>query len=119
MKNKSFVLSIILILLATLIPGKSVPTISHSFQDLPLDKLGHFIMFFYLGINITRSITNIKLKVAAIILGIFLGITTELLQQFIPGRNLEFMDGIMDTLGVIIGAAIYPRLKFMKENLRL
>lgn len=119
MKYKSFVFSILIILFATLLPLKGTPSFNTPMVNLPLDKIAHFMMFFYLGFNIRRSLDRKYQKFVAVLLGISLGVITELLQQYIPGRNLETMDGVMDTLGVIMGCLLYPKLKTMKDNFRL
>lgn len=50
---------------------------------------------------------------------IILGLLTEVLQQFIPGRGMDIYDGIADTLGTVIGYYIYRSNKSKLDKLIL
>ena len=44
------------------------------------------------------------------------GLITEVIQQFIPGRNREFYDGLADTLGIVSGFYLYQICFRTDEN---
>lgn len=100
-KNKLLVISLIIVLIATLTPGNG--KIAGDY----FDKVAHFIIFFFLSINICYKYQKNEKLIEAIFWGIILGFTTEVIQQFIPGRNMDIYDGIADTLGIISGYYFY------------
>ena len=46
-----------------------------------------------------------------LIWAVVLGVFTEMVQKLIPGRDLDFYDGIADMLGIVAGYFIYHRLQ--------
>jgi len=64
-------------------------------------------VFFFLAINICYKYYQSERLLEALFSGIVLGALTEVLQQYIPGRNMDLNDGIADTLGVVIGYYVY------------
>lgn len=72
-----------------------------------LDKIAHFIIFFFLAINISFKYWKNEKLIEAMFFGIILGFATEVIQQFIPGRNMDIYDAIADTLGIIVGYYTY------------
>lgn len=96
-----FILSLLIVLLATLLPGNG--KIAGNY----LDKVAHFLMFFFMAYQALKAVIN-KAKIPDVIIwSILLGLLTEVLQQFIPGRNMDIYDGIADILGVVIAYYIY------------
>lgn len=76
-----------------------------------LDKVAHFLLFFFAALNLLHSLLN-KEKITELLLGfILMGLLTEVIQQFIPGRNMDLYDGIADTLGIVIAYFIYKNHK--------
>jgi VanZ family protein len=51
-----------------------------------------------------------KARLASAVLGSFYGMTDELHQLFVPGRTCDVWDWTADTLGVVLGIVIVPRL---------
>ena len=89
------------ILFATLSPSRDEPlfdiTVPH------FDKVVHFGLFFIHAALLTLGL-NIKYKSIAITAGGFLlAIITEGLQNYVPGRQADVLDGIADLCGTVAG----------------
>lgn len=100
-RNRYLILSVVLILIVTLTPGNGKMLGNY------LDKVGHFIVFFILAINLCLKYKSNEKLIEVLFWAILLGFLTEIIQQFIPGRNMEFYDALADTLGVIVGYFVY------------
>ena len=92
-------LSIIIVLVATLTPGNG--KIAGNY----LDKIVHFGIFAFMSYQALKSLVNKNKITEVIIWCIVVGLLTEIMQQFIPGRNMDLYDGLANTLG--IAAAFY------------
>lgn len=95
--SKFLLLSIGLILIVTLMPGNG------KVAGNQLDKLIHFLIFFPLGWSIRQQFSKIWIIFITLTLGIILGWATEYFQQYIPGRNYDWKDGLADNLGLLTG----------------
>lgn len=100
-RNRWLIVSILLILIVTLTPGNGKILGNY------LDKVVHFVVFFFLSINICFKFQKNEKLIEVMFWGILFGLLTEVIQQFIPGRNMDHYDGIADSLGIIIGYYIY------------
>ncbi len=100
-KNYLLIPSILLILIVTLTPGDG--TIAGNY----LDKVVHFIIFLILSLNINYKYQNKTYGFELMLWAIIFGLTTEVVQQYIPGRNMDLYDGIADSFGIIIGYYLY------------
>ncbi len=96
-----FLLYLILILIGSSIPGKSVPT----FFAFTWDKLLHVIEYFLLGVLGYRAFDSKRkyLAITVSIFGILFGCIDEIWQSFTPGRHPSYYDVIADGIGVILG----------------
>ena len=96
-----FFLYLLLILIGSSIPVKSVPTLF----ALTWDKLLHVIEYFLLGVFGYRAYENRHKHITIIIatFGILFGCIDEMWQSFIPGRYPSYYDIIADGIGVILG----------------
>lgn len=101
-RKKGFlILSLVLVLGATLYP-------THGYGGaLYIDKVVHFSLFFILSLSINYTFENKKELPTALILGMFLGVITEVLQRHIPGRLMDAYDILADDLGFIFGYLLY------------
>lgn len=102
-KNYKFtLLSMVLILIAVLMPADDVPSVS-----IPhMDKLVHAGMFAFLTLCFYGEYFFEKRKMPPlffswILLEVF-AITTEVLQYLAEGRSCDIKDFLADTLGIII-----------------
>jgi len=104
MKNPKlhFQLFLLLILIGSSVPGKSVPNI----VSLSWDKLLHFIEYGILGVLGYRAYhrhPNFNIYLLCLF-GILFGCIDESWQKMIPGRFSSHYDVIADGIGVIFGA---------------
>ena len=112
-RNRLFQISIIIILILLLTPSNGKYSVNY------IDKLVHFSLFMVLSINICYKYQKDKIRFEAIIWAIFFGLLTEVIQQFIPGRDMDIYDGIADTLCVIAGYYIYLNNHFKLDKIIL
>ena len=66
--------------------------------------LGLFLMVAFRGSLPRADLRQVTLLV--VIVGLTIGVLDELYQNLIPGRAVEFLDWVADTVGVVIGSAI-------------
>jgi len=109
-RNRLLVVSVIIILIVTLTPANGKMLGSY------LDKVGHFMIFFFLAINLCYKYQKNEALIGVLFGGILFGFLTEILQQFIPGRNMDIYDAIADTLGIIVGYYFYSSYKFKLDK---
>ena len=105
-----FAVSIVLILIATLAPSYG----DHTF--IYIDKVAHFLLFLFLSVNICYKYPVGNKRVEFLMLAILFGLITEVLQQFVPGRDMNIYDGVADTVGVLIGHYLYQKNQIMFDK---
>ncbi len=93
-KNQLY-LSIIVVLVVTLTPGNGKIVGNY------LDKVAHFAIFFFLAYAILKHYKKASQKIEWLLWAMIGGVGTEILQQFIPGRNMDVYDVVADGLGVV------------------
>jgi hypothetical protein len=79
-----------------------------------VDKVVHFVEYGVLGFLLARLIANAQsgfsrwflLGLAAILATLY-GISDEVHQAFVPGRNASLWDVVADGLGGLMGAVVY------------
>jgi VanZ family protein len=88
-----------------------------------VDKVLHIMEYGVLGFLLARSLVNSRAGVskrALIILVVGLatsyGISDEIHQAFVPGRNASAWDVVADGLGGVMGALIYTRFVRDREK---
>ena len=96
-----FLISLLLVLIATLTPGNG--KIAGNY----LDKVAHFLLFAFLAYQSLKALIHKKENTEIIIWTVLLGFLTEYLQQFIPGRNMDFYDALADSIGVFCAFYLY------------
>ena len=100
-----------LILIMSLIPGKSLVSI----EILSMDKILHFIEYSILGILGFKAFSNVKnLVLLVIFFGTSFGCLNEVIQIFIPCRTPRLYDSLANLLGLTCGN-IYS--SFNKNNI--
>lgn len=102
-RNRLFQANIVVILILIFAPSSGRFSVDY------LDKVVHFGLFMILSINACFKFYKTEKQIDALIWSIFLGLLTEVVQQFIPGRDMDIYDGIADALGVICGYYIYKK----------
>jgi VanZ family protein len=108
---------LVLTLTLLLLPGDSLP----SEPIIPFqDKVAHFVLFagyaflwilgFVENMWASRNITLIIILIG----GLFIAVSSELIQEAIPGRRGDLFDFFVDLIGLITGYVI--GLFFEKRN---
>lgn len=100
-RNRLLIVSFAIVVIATMMPGDGKVAGNY------LDKVVHFIIFLILSVNICFKYNESNKLIDFVVWTIFFGLATEVIQQIIPGRNMDIYDGIADTLGVILGYYLY------------
>ena len=101
---------LVLQLTLTSLPGNDIPVSTPH----PIDWIGHFGMYFGLGFlmaraGVLRGWSVRRMAVVAALLSVF-GALDELHQLFIPGRDCELGDWIVDSLGGAGGVLVGWRI---------
>jgi VanZ family protein len=83
---------------------------------LNFDKLNHLIEYTFYAMTLFLAFSNAKsekiIKYAGlltILTGLLFGITDEIHQIFVPGREFSMFDYAADTLGILLGVFIYTK----------
>jgi VanZ family protein len=105
----------LVILIATLIPGKAIPKVGF-FQ---IDKVVHFFIFGVLmflscyALKKSYEYTGKPLRFIgiALIYSLALGIIIELIQQYVPGRGPSVADVVANSIGVALGYGAFRLLQ--------
>jgi VanZ family protein len=105
------------ILIATLIPGKTIPSV----PIFGIDKLVHFfifgvLIFLWLYDSNKDSVNRLK-KQHSFMLSILYGISIEFIQYYIPGRSCSIYDIIANSIGVALGYYAFTIYKKKKNIL--
>jgi VanZ family protein len=75
---------------------------------LAWDKLQHSVAYALGGFLIARAVgVRGRGTLLAVMLGSLFGVSDELHQWFVPGRNADVLDWVADTLGVLAGAHLF------------
>jgi VanZ family protein len=105
----------LVILIATLIPGKAIPKVGF-FQ---IDKVVHFFIFGILmflscyALKKTHDYTGkpVRFIRIALLYSLALGIVIELIQQYVPGRGPSVADVVANSIGVALGYGAFRLLQ--------
>lgn len=95
------------------IPQRDLPTIDFPF----IDKIVHLGIYGALGFVISRALTSrMRHDVSweryrsriflAVLIATLYGITDEFHQSFVPGRSVEALDVLADTVGATLGGLL-------------
>lgn len=87
----------------------SIPSLSTGLGawDLVLRKGAHVAEFAVLGALLARALRR---EPAAVLLGSLYAATDEVHQAFVAGRQASALDWVIDTVGVVAGAALFARV---------
>lgn len=95
------ILSLFLLLFATLQPGSEATGIPY------VDKIAHFILFFFLTWNVRHTFHHKSMLNVVMIFVLLLAPLTEVLQLYIPFRNFDYLDILADVLGIVLAYWLY------------
>ena len=92
----------------------SIPNVKVPLPGTQFDKILHVVEYMPFGFLLARGICNIKTSVSqGMLLGIVLlvsflyGLSDEIHQSFVPGRDAGIADIIADTIGGVVGGYGY------------
>ncbi len=108
-----FWLSIVAILLISLKPGAS------SQLFLSLDKIAHFISFFWVTSLLLFAYKLTRPYFTSILILAAFGIGIEVIQYYIPGRVFNLFDFVADLLGIVAGIILYKLLSVVQSPAKL
>ncbi len=101
---------LLLIFIASSIPGEEIPKIGFEFSDKFVHAFVYFILFILFFYSLKYQTKSVKLRNNALVFaGCFsalYGVTDELHQKFVPMRSCELSDWVADIAGVVIGMFI-------------
>lgn len=80
-----------------------------------LDKVGHFLAYAGLAVLICLNFQSRTSRLALFFAAVALGVSLELLQQFVPGRDMSLIDGSANAAGVLTGAISF---RFLGDSIR-
>ena len=101
-RNRYLLLSLVLLLIALFIPGKNV--------DLPLmnsDKTVHIVIFFLVSLNLFYRFRLDQDRLVILFVFIGFGFLSEYIQNFVPGRFMDLLDGVADAIGICLAYISY------------
>lgn len=108
---------LLLIFLASSIPGEEIPKIGFEFSDKIVHAIVYMILFILFFYSLKYQSKSVKLRNNAILFaGLFsalYGVSDEIHQKFVPMRSCELDDWIADVFGIIIGLLI---VRFVLEK---
>ncbi len=88
--------------------SRSHIAVPHSpFDFLRVDKIGHFAVYGLLGTLLCRLGQGWRGALWAVIATSAFGASDEWHQSFVPGRSVEFMDWVADSLGAVLAVSLY------------
>ena len=81
-----------------------------------VSPVAHFLEYTVFGLLLAYAL-GLRMGLAqsmvlAIVIASCYGVTDEFHQYFVPGRTTDVMDGLVDTIGAALGAAIYGHFRF-------
>jgi len=91
------------------LPGEDLPFL-FPFQDIVFHLLSYCLLCYFFRRALKRSTRNlllIKSFILTVFFGIIFGISDEIHQGFVPGRNVSSADILVDGIGSFFGAVFY------------
>jgi VanZ family protein len=95
-----------------------------SLGSLPhgMDKLAHLTVYGVLGALIARacwrtgSRSSARVVVLSVLLAASYGLSDEIHQRFVPGRQFELADLLADAVGSLLGALLMARARSLRSR---
>lgn len=112
-KRWAYVLAVAaLIVVASSIGRVAGPKVTH------FDKVTHFSVYGLLATLVVRAGGVGRWGRAVVAVSLF-GASDEVHQYFTPGRSMEFLDWVADTLGALLAVTMYVRWEWYRERLEM
>lgn len=96
--------------------GTSWPGVSLGPDELPTDKLAHFVAYTVLAalmLRATRTPWAWRTALYVVLWVSAFGFVDEWHQSFIPSRSMSFADWVADTLGAVAGVLAVRRIPLL------
>jgi VanZ family protein len=107
----------------TVAPGTITPENHDSFASFARKAFGHFGLFmvsgffsslaFYLAISPFNKQKYYQIIIIALSFGLLMGLVTETIQLYVPGRSGEITDVLIDFSGYLLGFLIILLILFL------
>jgi VanZ family protein len=91
---------VLLVVLVSLVP-------SSGFSFWHIDKIGHFFAYGGMAILALLGFDANSARFVALVGAVGLGALLEWGQSFVPGRDMSLIDGVVNALGVLVGAMFF------------
>lgn len=109
----------LLVFIFSSVPGNDYPKMTaggHDWSNIT-NSIAHIIEYSLLGFLTIRAfdhsqVSKKKKLFICLVLLLLYGLSDEFHQSFVPGREVSFMDWLMDAIGSLTGLGLYMR----KEN---
>lgn len=109
---------VLLVIVTSLLPSYGVPS------TWPIDKVIHFLVYAGMAVLALFSFDAGPARLVALVAAVGLGALLEWGQSFVPGRDMSWLDELVNALGVAVGAVIFrfyervlrPRLSMLMEK---
>lgn len=92
----------------------SIPDVTTPLPEAHFDKFLHIFEYLPFGFLVARAIGSTgsvvsgkKLWILVVLATLLYGMSDEYHQSFVPGRDFELFDIVVDTIGGAIGGAVY------------
>jgi VanZ family protein len=107
MKFRFTFLASLLILIAVLLPGSTIPDVN----VVGFDKIVHTVLFGLWAFAVRYDLRFSKFNFLVVVLiGMSFGMMTEVLQIFAEERNFDLYDALADAIGLIVGLLVWPKI---------
>lgn len=100
-----------LVLVLSLLPDSGGPSYSW-------DKANHFIAYAVMSFLFMRAavgVSSVRAAFAAVAVATLFGIGVEFLQSLTSTRQADALDALANTLGALLGAALFSFIKYRAE----
>lgn len=93
-------------------------------QNTAFRKIAHFVLFLVLGILLSFALKVFGIKgnwayLVAVGICILYAFSDELHQSFVPGRNAQLVDVLIDAVGALAGIVMFGIMNKLARNSRL
>ncbi|MEM7336598.1 MAG: VanZ family protein [Chloroflexota bacterium] len=95
-----FIYAIVIILLSLLPTEPEIKVVGW-------DKIGHFSAYLVMSLLGLLTFSSKNGRISILVVIISLGFILEWLQGFVPGRDTSLIDGLANSLGVLLGTALF------------
>lgn len=104
-------LGVVAILFLSTLPADSLPTVG----DIS-DKVEHLLAYALVGLFGMFAASSNKRRLLLALAMIIMGLGLEGVQYFLPTRSFELLDGLANTLGVVVAYGNYHLFEYVRKR---